>query len=154
MPECPSVFAWGDSRSLCLFCPLRPPPNIKALVRRVPTFPRPPAPQSEFDWTAAQLSTDSPSLSAELAHDLLWHRGLRSKRHPHPPFFFFCSSCPICPRKKLPEPRRRHAAKTGTTTTTMASVPVCSECAVWGASAGTLWHAVVVVVGIVAAWWN
>ncbi len=112
------------------FCPLRPPPYIKALVRRVPTFPRPPPPpsQSKFGWTPAQMSTDSPSLSAALAHDLLWQLAPRAelqKRHPRP----HCSPWPILPPKKLPAPQRRHAAKTGTTTT-MASVLMCYECAV------------------------
>lgn len=114
----------GDTAGPCVFLSVETPANIKASVRRVPTFPcpRPPPSQSKFDWIPAQMSTDSRSLSTDIAHDLLWHRGLSSNHHPRP----YCSPRPP---KKLPAPKRRHSAKTGTTTI-MASVPMCDECAV------------------------
>lgn len=69
MPERPSIFHGAKQPVPVSFCPLRPPPHIKALVRRVPTFPPPPL--SQFDWTAACSSASLRSLSEELAHDPL-----------------------------------------------------------------------------------
>lgn len=114
MPQRPFVFAATNTRPLCLFCPLRPPPYIKASVRRVPTLPQP---QSNFHWTPAQMSTDSPSLSPDLAHDPLWQLAPWAQfQTPPTPLLSLVPYFAPPPKKNSPHPRRRRAAKTGTAT--------------------------------------
>lgn len=71
-----------------------------AYTPRTPTPPPPPAIFycRKFDWTVAQMSTDSPSLSADLAHGSSGKQahGPRSKRRPRP----HCSPCPALHPKK------------------------------------------------------
>ncbi|KAM7365521.1 hypothetical protein PAMP_016441 [Pampus punctatissimus] len=124
MPECLTVFAGGNSRSLCLFCPLRPPYLDKGFGQTCAYIPSPPT--STSNWTPAQLSTDSHSLSPDLAHDPPWQLALWAKLQTPPTPLLFSVTC-FAP-KKLLVPQRRLCAKTDTTTI-MASVLMCKQCA-------------------------
>lgn len=70
MLECPLVLAGINSWPLCLCCPFKPPPCVQTCAC-TPLRPLH-LQRRKFDWTPAQASTDSPSLSADLAHERLW----------------------------------------------------------------------------------
>lgn len=146
MLECPLVLAGINSWPPCLCCPFKPPPCIQTCAC-TPLRPLH-LQRRKFDWTPAQTSTDSPSLSADLAHERLWQlaRWAEFQTPPTPllfpvPFFL--------PPKKVPALKRRHAAKTGTTTI-MASVLMCNACAAT-ASFGT---AALLLQQIIRTSWN
>lgn len=127
------------------FCPLRPPSKHKGFSQTCAYIPSPPptppASHSKFDWTLARMSADSPSLSADSAHDLFRQPWAPIQTPPTPPLF---ASAPLksslCPSVgALPRPARQQQWRQCSCVTS-ARWPLCRR-----ASAGALWHGVAVV---------